>query len=81
MIDKALEADILRLHHAEKWPIGTIATQLSPGYPQQFPDVSYGIEMQVANIMLVASNTAALYRIPTNAAEDAPYLEFVVTTL
>ena len=28
MIDKALEADILRLHHAEKWPIGTIATQL-----------------------------------------------------
>jgi transposase len=28
MIDKSLEADILRLHHAEKWPIGTIAAQL-----------------------------------------------------
>jgi transposase len=28
MIDKATEADILRLFHAEKWPIGTIATQL-----------------------------------------------------
>ncbi len=28
MISRALEADILRLHHAEHWPIGTIATQL-----------------------------------------------------
>lgn len=29
MIPRELEAQILRLHHAEKWPIGTIATQLS----------------------------------------------------
>ena len=28
MIARALEADILRLHYAEGWPIGTIATQL-----------------------------------------------------
>ena len=28
MIARALEAEILRLHHAEGWPIGTIATQL-----------------------------------------------------
>ena len=28
MIPRALEAEILRLHHAEKWPVGTIATQL-----------------------------------------------------
>jgi transposase len=28
MISHALEAEILRLHHAEHWPIGTIATQL-----------------------------------------------------
>ena len=28
MISRALEAEILRLHHAEGWPIGTIATQL-----------------------------------------------------
>ncbi len=27
-IPRALEAEILRLHHAERWPIGTIATQL-----------------------------------------------------
>lgn len=28
MISKEKEADILRLHHAEKWPVGTIAVQL-----------------------------------------------------
>jgi len=28
MIARALAAEILRLHHAERWPIGTIATQL-----------------------------------------------------
>ena len=28
MIDPEVEAEILRLFHAEKWPIGTIATQL-----------------------------------------------------
>lgn len=28
MISPEREAEILRLHHAEKWPIGTIATQL-----------------------------------------------------
>lgn len=28
MISRALEAEILRLHHTEHWPIGTIATQL-----------------------------------------------------
>jgi transposase len=28
MIPRALEADILRLHHSEHWPVGTIATQL-----------------------------------------------------
>ena len=28
MISRALEAEILRLHHSEHWPVGTIATQL-----------------------------------------------------
>ena len=28
MISRAVEAEVLRLHHAEKWPIGTIARQL-----------------------------------------------------
>ena len=28
MITRAMEAEVLRLHHAEKWPIGTIARHL-----------------------------------------------------
>ena len=28
MIGRAVEAEVLRLHHAERWPIGTIARQL-----------------------------------------------------
>ncbi|MGH9758402.1 MAG: IS21 family transposase [Candidatus Acidiferrales bacterium] len=28
MIPRAVEAEVLRLHHAERWPIGTIARQL-----------------------------------------------------
>ena len=28
MIARALEAEILRLHHTEHWPVGTIARQL-----------------------------------------------------
>ncbi|MGH7149209.1 MAG: IS21 family transposase, partial [Planctomycetota bacterium] len=28
MISKDLEAQILRLHHVERWPVGTIAVQL-----------------------------------------------------
>jgi transposase len=28
MITRAMEAEVLRLHHVEKWPIGTIARQL-----------------------------------------------------
>jgi transposase len=29
MISRELEAEILRLHHAEHWPIGTLARQLN----------------------------------------------------
>jgi len=28
MIPRALEAEIVRLHHTEHWPVGTIARQL-----------------------------------------------------
>ena len=31
-INKATEAEILRLYHAEKWKVGTIATQLGLHY-------------------------------------------------
>ena len=54
-------------------PDGTIATQLSPQFPPQFPDVSYGIEMLISNTTLVASNASIVYCIPANAADDATW--------
>jgi len=54
-------------------PDGTTATQLSPQYPQQFPDVSYGIEMLISNTTLVASNSTIVYCIPTNSADDTTW--------
>jgi hypothetical protein len=62
-------------------PNGTTATQLSPQYPPQFPDVSYGIEMLISNTTLVASNASIVYCIPTNSADDATWTlpEFAAT--
>ena len=54
-------------------PDGTTATQLTPQYPQQFPDVSYGIEMLINNTTLITSNAAIVYCIPTNSADDASW--------
>ena len=56
-------------------PNGTVAMEFSPAYPQQYPDVSYGIEMQVSTITLVASNATLFYRIPTDAADDATWAQ------
>jgi hypothetical protein len=56
-------------------PDGTIATEFSPEYPPQFPDVSYGIGMQVSATALVATNAAIHYWIPTNAAADATWTQ------
>lgn len=50
-------------------PTGTPATELAP-FPQQFPDVSYGLEMQPVNTTLVPTNAAIRYRIPTDASVD-----------
>jgi len=54
-------------------PDGSFATELSPGYPQQFPDVSYGLSARVDSTTLVASNSPILYRIPTNSTDDAAW--------
>ena len=49
----------------------TVATEFSPEFPQQFPDVSYGIGMQLSTITLVATNAAIHYVIPVNSSADA----------
>jgi len=67
MIDKSLEADILRLHHAERWPIGTIATQLHVHHTT------------VQRVLGQAGLDPEL--VSPRASIADPFLEFVVTTL
>jgi hypothetical protein len=52
-------------------PDGSVATEIAPQFPPQFPDVSYGIGMLFTNTTLIATNAAIHYLIPSNAAVDA----------
>ena len=67
MISRALEAEILRLHHGEQWPIGTIATQLR---------VHHGTVRRV-----LAQAGVPLAPIMIRASIAAPYVAFIVETL
>ena len=67
MIPRALEAEILRLHHAEHWPIGTIAAQLR---------VHHGTVRRV-----LAQAGVEVRRTPVRASIVAPYMAFIVETL
>ncbi|MGA2246269.1 MAG: CotH kinase family protein [Verrucomicrobiota bacterium] len=52
-------------------PDGTAATELTPQFPSQFPDVSYGIGMRLTTTALVATNAAIHFWIPANPSADA----------
>ena len=67
MIPRALEAEILRLHQVEHWPIGTIATQLR---------VHHGT---VRRVLAQAGMPAALKTVRASIVE--PYLAFITETL
>ncbi len=67
MISKEREAEILRLFHAEKWPIGTIATQLH-------------IHHTTVQRVLAHAGVAPTMVAPRPALVD-PYLPFIVATL
>ena len=67
MISGALEAEILRLHHAEGWPIGTIATQLRLHHAT------------VRRVLAQASVPAAAPAIRTMLVD--PYRAFILQTL
>lgn len=56
-------------------PSGTVATEITPQFPSQFPDVSYGIGMQLATTPLVASNAIIHFLIPTNAAMETTWMQ------
>ena len=67
MIARALEAEILRLHHAEHWPIGTIAAQLR---------VHHSTVRRV-----LAQAGVEVTKTPVRASIVAPYMAFIVETL
>ncbi|MCC6663416.1 MAG: IS21 family transposase [Polyangiaceae bacterium] len=67
MIARALEAEILRLHHAEHWPIGTIARQLR---------VHHGT---VQRVLAQAGVPVAPRTLRPSIVE--PYLAFITETL
>lgn len=67
MIPRALEAEILRLHHAEGWPIGTLATQLRVHHST------------VRRVLAQAGVPAAHQTVRASMVE--PYLAFIIETL
>lgn len=67
MIPRALEAEIVRLHHSEHWPIGTIAAQLR---------VHHGT---VRRVLAQAGVVVAPKSVRASIVE--PYLAFIVETL
>ena len=62
-----IEAQILRYHHAERWPIGTIATQLN-------------LHRDPVARVLAQAGLPAIKRIHRPSAVD-PYLPFILATL
>jgi transposase len=65
MIPRELEAAILRLHHAERWPVGTIAGQL-------------GVHHEVVERVLRQDGVPPARRLRPSALD--PYLGFVLET-
>src|SRR5664280_1691503 len=56
-------------------PDGTVASEISPQFPAQFPDVSYGIGMQLTATTPVATNAAIHFLIPANSSVDAAWTQ------
>jgi transposase len=67
MIDKQREAEILRLHHAEKWLVGTIAAQL-------------GIHHSTVERVLIQGGLSAKAVVTRPSMVD-PYVPFIIETL
>lgn len=67
MIGAEQQAQILRLHHAEKWPVGTIARQL-------------GVHHSVVRRVLGLPRPASAEQKPRTSLID-PYRDFIAQTL
>jgi len=66
MIPRALEAEILRLHATEHWPVGTIATQL---------------RVHHSTVRRVLAQAGVPAQKPVRASMVEPYLAFIADTL
>jgi transposase len=66
-IPPELEAQILRYHHVEKWPVGTIAKQL-------------GVHHATVSRVLIQAGLPRILRHPKRSKAD-PYLPFICQTL
>ena len=51
----------------------TIATEFTPKYPRQVPDVSFGVGLVTTNTILITSNTSVRVLIPTDGSLDASW--------
>ena len=47
-------------------PNGSVATEFAPTFPQQYPDISYGLAQDVNTNTLIAEGAAATILIPSN---------------
>ena len=68
MIARALEAEIVRLHHAEHWPIGTIAAQLR-------------VHHSTVRRVLAQAGVAVAKKATVRVSIVEPYMDFIVQTL
>lgn len=73
MITRALEAEILRLHHTEGWPIGTIATQLRVHHS------TVALGQPLRRVLAQAGVPVTQKTVRASIAE--PYHAFIVQTL
>lgn len=55
-------------------PTGVIATEFSPSFPPQIPDVSYGAAALTPSIIAVASNGPARVSIPANGNDGTNWM-------
>src|SRR5580765_4872112 len=56
-------------------PDGTTASEFNPAFPDQFPDVSYGIAQNVTTNTLVASGAATKVLVPTGGTLGATWTQ------
>src|SRR5262249_23010656 len=57
-------------------PDGThVASEFTPLFPPQFPDVSYGLSMLANVLTLVATNSPVRYLVPTDSSIDGAWMQ------